>query len=202
MNDYSYAGIDEEGNTTVSIDNQTYYQTTLDYSASRLPEATQIQFHNVTFTFPAGTMITPGGAFVMLDMKFPDSFEEIYGTHTANEFGGIPLPTQYGPHLAVNSTTVLSNHLEPQAGMTIYDDKIKLLVSANANSITQTPADNSSSLKLYFSTGSQLIHTGQAVGIAISVNNTLPTQLYVKAANSGAAAKSRSRSLHTKTIWH
>lgn len=186
LNDYSYAGIDEEGNTTVSIDNQTYYQTTLNYSASRLPEATPIQFHNVTFIFPWGTMITPGGAFVMLDMKFPDSFEEIYGTHTTNEFGGIPLPTQYGPHLAVNSTTVLSNHLKPQAGMTIYNDKIKLLVSTDANSITQLSADNSSSLRLYFSTGSQVIHPGQAEEITISVNNTLPTQLYVKAENSGA----------------
>ena len=184
LNDYSYAGIDEEGNTTVSIDNQTYYQTTLNYSASRLPEAIPIQFHNVTFIFPWGTMITPGGAFVMLDMKFPDSFEEIYGTHTANEFGGIPLPTQYGPHLAVNSTTVLSNHLEPQAGMTIYDDKIKLLVSADDNSITQTPTDNSSSLKLYFSTGSQVIHPGQAEGITISVNNTLSSQVTVRDENS------------------
>lgn len=136
LNDYSYAGIDEEDNTTVSIDNQTYYQTTLNYSAYRLPEATPIQFHNVTFTFPAGTMITPGGAFVMLDMKFPDGFEEIYGTHTANEFGGIPLPTQYGPHLAVNSTTVLSNHIQPQGGMTVYHDKIRLLVSVDENSTT------------------------------------------------------------------
>ena len=131
LNDYVYAGIDEEGNTTVSIDNQTYYQTTLNYSATRLPEAVPIRFHNVTFAFPWGTMITPGGAFVMLDVKFPDGFEEIYGTHTANEFGGIPVPTQFGPHLAVNSTTVLSNHMDPQAGMTIYHDKIKLLVSTN-----------------------------------------------------------------------
>ncbi|HJT10827.1 MAG TPA: hypothetical protein VJ771_08595 [Candidatus Nitrosotalea sp.] len=186
LNDYNYTGIDDEGNTTVSINNQTYYQTTINYSAYNLPKALPIQFQNVTFIFPAGSMLTPGGAFVMLDLKFPDSFEEIYGIHTENEMGGIPVPTQYGPHLAVNSTTVLSNHMEPQAGMTIYHDKIKLLVSADANPILQTKADNSSSLKLYFSTESQSIRPGQAIGITVSVNNTLPTQLHVKAANSGA----------------
>lgn len=129
LNDYAYNGIDKENNMTVSINNQTYYQTTLDYSAYNLPRALPVQFQNVIFTFPAGTMTTPGGAFVMLDIKFHDGFEEIYGTNTGNEFGGILIPTQYGPHVAENSTTVLSNHMTPQAGMTIYRDKIRLLVS-------------------------------------------------------------------------
>lgn len=129
LNDYSYNGIDKENNMTVSINNQAYYQTTIDYSGYNLPKSMPMQFHNVIFTFPAGTMTTPGGAFVMLDMKFQDGFEEVYGTNTGNEFGGIHFPTQYGPHMAENSTTVLSNHMMPQAGMTIYHDKIKLLVS-------------------------------------------------------------------------
>ncbi len=129
LNDYAYNGFDKENNMTVSINNQTYYQTTLDYSAYDLPRALPVQFQNVIFTFPAGTMTTPGGAFVMLDIKFRDGFEEIYGTNTENEFGGISIPTQYGPHVAENSTTVLSNHVTPQAGMTIYHDKVRLLVS-------------------------------------------------------------------------
>ena len=129
LNDYFYNGIDKENNMTISINNQTYYQTTLDYSAYNLPKATSIQFQNVVFTFPEGTLATPGGAFVVLDVKFQDGFEETYGMHTENEFGGIQVPTQSVPRMAVNSTIVLSNHMEPQAGMTIYHDRIKLLVS-------------------------------------------------------------------------
>src|SRR5574340_1693435 len=132
--DYSYDGIDKD-NGTVSINNQTYYQTTLSYSAYNLPKRTSISFQNVTFAFPQGSLITPGGGFLMLDMKFPDGSEEIYGGKTlvqngsATEISGIQIPTQYGPHLAAKSVTVLSNHMMPQAGITIYHDKIRLLVS-------------------------------------------------------------------------
>lgn len=131
LNDYNYPGIDQDSNTTVSINNQTYYQTTLNYSTYKLPAATPIQFHNVIFTFPAGTFLTPGGAIVMLDIRFADGYAETYGNHTANGGSGIPVPTQYGPHIAVNSTTILTNHAKPQAGITIYHDKIRLLVSAD-----------------------------------------------------------------------
>lgn len=131
LNDYSYQGIGQDSNTTVSFNNQTYYQTTLNYSAYRLPPATPIQFHNVTFTFPAGTFLTPGGAIVMLEMRFQDGYAETYGSHTANGGSGILVPAKYGPHLAVNSTTVLSNHMMPQAGITIYHDRVRLLVSAD-----------------------------------------------------------------------
>ncbi|MDE1765840.1 MAG: hypothetical protein KGI27_06140 [Thaumarchaeota archaeon] len=134
LNDYNYPGIDQDSNTTVSINNQTYYQTTLNYSAYKLPTATPIQFHNVTFTFPAGTFLTPGGAIIMLDIRFPDGYAEAYGNHTANGGSGILVPTPYGPHTAVNSTTILSNHGRPQAGMTIYHDKIRLLVSTEGQS--------------------------------------------------------------------
>lgn len=140
LNDYVYKGIDSKDNVTVSINNQTYYQTTLDYSAYNLPRDTPIQFQNVTFNFPEGTAETPGGALVILDMKFQDGFEETYGTNTANGGSGIPVPTQYGIHQAVNSTTVLSNHMEPQAGMTIYHDRIKLLVSRDSPPHSKLPS--------------------------------------------------------------
>jgi plastocyanin len=131
--DYSYDGIDKDG--LVSINNQTFYQTTLDNDIYKL-KGMSMQFHNVTFSFPEGTLITPGGAFVNLDVKFQDDFEEIYGGTMSSPvgsemLGGIPTPTQYGPHLAVNSITVLGNHTMPQAGLTIDQDKVKLLVSAN-----------------------------------------------------------------------
>ncbi|MDC8451397.1 MAG: hypothetical protein LV477_00655 [Candidatus Nitrosotalea sp.] len=132
--DYSYDGIDKD-NGTVSINDQTYYQTTLSYSAYNLPKRTSVSFQNVTFAFPQGSLSTPGGGFLMLDMTFPDGSEEIYGgkalvqNGSATEISGIQIPTQYGPHLAVNSVTVLSSHTIPQAGITICHDNIKLLVS-------------------------------------------------------------------------
>lgn len=131
--DYYYDGIGKD-NTTVSINNKTYYQTTLSYADYDLKKGTSIQFQNVTFAFPEGVMNTPGGAFIMLDIQFPDGSEEIYGENKKNPdgsgvLGGIGIPTPYGPHLSTNSTTVLGNHTIPQAGMTIYNDKIKLLVS-------------------------------------------------------------------------
>ncbi|HEU5487849.1 MAG TPA: hypothetical protein VFV16_03400, partial [Candidatus Nitrosotalea sp.] len=104
-------------------------------SAYDLPKKASTSFHDVVFAFPQGTLNTPGASFVMLDMKFHDGFEEIYGgtaldqNGTAIKFGGIPIPTQHGPRVATNSITILSNHTMPQAGITIYHDKIKLLVS-------------------------------------------------------------------------
>lgn len=129
LNDYSYNGIDKQDNMTILINNQTYHQTTLDYSAYDLPKALLIQFQNVIFTFPGGTQDTSGGAVIMLDVKFQDGFEEIYDMQATDEFKGINVPSQHGSHMAENSTTILSNHMEPQAGMTIYHDKIRLLVS-------------------------------------------------------------------------
>lgn len=132
--DYSYDGIDKY-NGIVSINNQTFYQTTLGYSVYDLPKKASTSFHDVIFAFPQGSLNTPGASFVMLDMKFHDGFEEIYGgtalvqNGTATMIGGIPIPTQYGPHVATNSITILGNHTMPQAGITIYRDKIKLLVS-------------------------------------------------------------------------
>lgn len=138
--DYSYDGIEKDG--LVSINNQIFYQTTLDNDIYKLKGISR-QFHNVTFSFPEGTLATPGGAFVNLDVKFQDGFEEIYGGTTYNpdgsgSVGGISIPTQYGPHLATTSITVLGNHTMPQAGLTIYKDKIKLLVSYDNHSSLQT----------------------------------------------------------------
>ena len=141
--DYSYDGIDKD-NGMVSINNQTFYQTTLGYSAYDLPKKASTSFHDVVFAFPQGTLNTPGASFVMLDMKFHDGFEEIYGgtaldqNGTATKFGGIPIPTQYGPRVATDSITILGNHTMPQAGITIYHDKIKLLVSINNQISTST----------------------------------------------------------------
>jgi plastocyanin len=167
--DYSYGGIDKDG--LISIDNQTFYQTTLDNDIYKL-KGVSMQFHNVTFSFPEGTLTTPGGAFVNLDVKFQDGFEEIYGGTMPSPdgssimVGGISIPTQYGPHLATKSITVLGNHTMPQAGLTIYNDKIKLLVSIDNQA--------SSVLKLSLITNSKAIRYGESIWMEISVSNTLP----------------------------
>ncbi|MGI0060384.1 MAG: hypothetical protein ACREBJ_11525, partial [Nitrosotalea sp.] len=130
--DYSYDGIDKDG--MVTINNGTYYQTTFNYTVDNLPKNVQVKFQNVTFTFPEGILNTPGGSFVPLDVKFTDSFEEIYGgiikfSDNVTGNSGISIPTMYGPAIARNSVTVIGNHMMPQAGLTIYNDKIMLLVS-------------------------------------------------------------------------
>lgn len=146
--DYYYDGIDKD-NGIVSINNQTFYQTTLGYSAYDIPKKASTSFHDVVFAFPQGTLNTPGASFVMLDMKFHDGFEEIYGgtalyqNGTATKFGGIPIPTQYGPSVATNSITILGNHTMPQTGITIYHDKIKLLVSVDQLSTEDNSIVNS-----------------------------------------------------------
>ncbi|MDE1770427.1 MAG: hypothetical protein KGI28_07755 [Thaumarchaeota archaeon] len=160
--DYSYDGIGKDG--LVSIDNQTFYQTTLDNDIYKL-KGVSVQFHNVTFSFPEGTLITPGGAFVNLDVKFQDDSEEIYGGTMSSPdgssimVGGISIPTQYGPHVTTNSITVLGNHTMPQAGLTIYHDKIKLLVSAD----DKMPTENNSQVN-------------KILGIIPSCVSTIPHQ--------------------------
>jgi len=131
--DYSYDGIDKD-NGMVSINGQTYYQMTLQNTVYDLKKGTSVSFQNVTFAFPQGVMITPGADLLMVNVTFPEGFQEIYGEHKVNQdgstnYGGILVPTPYGPHYAVNSVTVLGNHLKPQAGITIYHDSIKLVVS-------------------------------------------------------------------------
>lgn len=131
--DYSYDGIDRD-NTVVSINGQTYYQMTLQNTIHDLKKGTSVSFQNITFAFPEGVMITPGADLLVVNVNFLDGFQEIYGEHKVNpdgstNYGGILIPTQYGPHYAVNSVTVLGNHMKPQAGITIYHDSIKLLVS-------------------------------------------------------------------------
>ncbi|MHB8602698.1 MAG: hypothetical protein ACYC6W_01510 [Nitrosotalea sp.] len=130
--DYSYDGMDKDG--IVTINNETYYQTTFNYTVDNLPKAVYMKFQNITFVFPDGILNTPGGSFASLDVKFPDGSEEVYGGTVAFSDGvtglaGISIPTMYGPSITKNSIIVLGNHLGPQAGLAIYQDKIKLLVS-------------------------------------------------------------------------
>lgn len=131
--DHLYDGMDEDS-TLVSLNNHAYYQTTLNYTIDNLTKGVSAKFQNVTFAFPEGVMNTPGGSMIMLDVKLPDGSEEIYGQHKVNPDGsgvisGISIRSRYGLSNARNSTTVLGYHVLPQAGLTIFHDAIKLLVS-------------------------------------------------------------------------
>ncbi|MDE1841147.1 MAG: hypothetical protein KGI09_04620 [Thaumarchaeota archaeon] len=114
----SYAGIDKQDRTMVSINNQTFYQLTLEHTIDQLQSGESIKFQNVTFSFPDGLMKTISGGMTAVDIKFSDGDEEIYEK----------IPTRYGGTYAENDITILSNHLGPQAGLTYYKDEIKLLV--------------------------------------------------------------------------
>ncbi|MDC8451599.1 MAG: hypothetical protein LV477_01670 [Candidatus Nitrosotalea sp.] len=133
MLDTYYDGINKN-NATVSINNKTYYQTTLDHDVNNLTKGISILFQKVIFVFPNGIINTSTGRFLVLDIKFPDGSEEIYGRNTTNPVGsnvtdGIEIPSPFGPP-AITSITALSNHLSPQAGITIFHNKIKVFVSA------------------------------------------------------------------------
>lgn len=130
--DYSYDGMDKDG--TVTINNETYYQIMFNHTVGNLPKSAYVKFQNVTFIFPEGILNTPGGSFVPLDIKFTDGFEEIYGgivkfSDNVTGDSGISIPTMYGPSIARNSVTIIGNHMKPQAGLTIYNEKFMLLVS-------------------------------------------------------------------------
>lgn len=135
--DHPYEGIGKD-NAIVSINSQVYYQTTLTRTIYNLTKGMSMKFQNVTFAFPEGVMNTPGGQMIMLDVKFPDGSEEVYGRNTifsngSGAISGISVPADLSA--ARNSTTVLGYHVLPQAGITIYHDKIKLLVSLDKASV-------------------------------------------------------------------
>ncbi len=155
----------------VTLGNHTYYFETPNYTNTAYSNPVQISFHDVLFTlFPAGfrgglptsvgcgnitvgEIITGSGSYYWTDAKFLDGTRELL-----HIFAVSPLcPENPTP-------TYFSNHTNPQAGLTFYDGKMKLLVSADNQS--------SSALRLVLSTNSTTIQSGQVIGIDISLNNT------------------------------
>ena len=132
MSHNSYDGI-ERSDGVVILNNRTYYQMTLNYTVDTLVQGKSIEFHNVIFSFPYGIGNTPGGSIMIPHIKFRDGSEEIYGKNVRFPNGsgyGIGVPVPSGPiSSSVKIVTVLSNHIHPQAGITLYGNEIKLLVS-------------------------------------------------------------------------
>ncbi len=112
----------------VALGNQTYYFETPNYTKTAYVNPIQISFHNVLFTlFPSGFrggLPNPcgqgSGQYYWADAKFAD------GTHELLHIFAWSQPCTDNP-----IPTMFSNHTSPQAGLTFYDGKMKLLVSEN-----------------------------------------------------------------------
>ena len=115
---------EQESTGTANIKNQTYYFTTVDdIMTTYRGEGVQIPFHNVTFTllpypFSGGPVGSCGGFNFESSVKFSDSTHELLG---------IFVPAM--PCLKNYTQADFSNHTNPQAGLAVYDEKVKLLVS-------------------------------------------------------------------------
>ncbi|MHB8602603.1 MAG: hypothetical protein ACYC6W_10270 [Nitrosotalea sp.] len=117
----------------VTLRNQTYYFETPYYSQDAYVSPVQISFHDVAFTlFPSGFR---GGLpipcneqgsnqYYWADAKFTDSTHELLHILTDN------------PPCTNSIPNMFSNHTNPQAGLTFYDGKMKLLVSVD-NQVSQ-----------------------------------------------------------------
>ena len=121
-----------------TLQNQTYYFVTPNYTNTAYSKPIQVSFHDVVFTlFPpgfrgglptgvgcgsgtAGELVTGGGSYYWTDAKFSDGTHQLLHIYADSQ----PCPAQLPP-------IYLSNHTNPQAGLTFYDGKMKLLVSTN-----------------------------------------------------------------------
>src|SRR6185312_14687771 len=118
-----------------TLKNQAYYFETANYTDDAYNHPIQISFHDVIFTlFPSGfrgglPAWGCGGSYYWADAKFSDGTSELLQIFVGDKQCFLPQPV-----------THFSNHTNPQAGLTFYDGKMKLLVSTNvANSTSNGP---------------------------------------------------------------
>lgn len=111
---------------TVTFGNRVYYFETPNYTHDAYFNPVQISFHDVIYTlFPSGfrgglPVNGCGGQYYWTDAKFSDGTSELL-----HIFVGFPQCSDPQP------PTYFSTHVNPQAGLTFYDGKMKLLVSTN-----------------------------------------------------------------------
>ncbi len=115
----------------ITLRNQTYYFETPNYTNDAYSHPVQISFHDVIFTlfpsgFRGGLPTSCGGTYYWTDAKFSDDTSELLHIFTGPKCPIPPLQTYF------------SNHTNPQAGLTFYDGKMKLLVSSSVNNSTGT----------------------------------------------------------------
>lgn len=109
---------------TVTLGYQVYYFETPNYTHDAYFNSPQISFHDVTFTlFPSGfrgglPLNGCGGQYYWANTKFSDDTSELLHIFVGFQQCSTPQPPTY-----------FSTHANPQAGLTFYDGKMKLLVS-------------------------------------------------------------------------
>ena len=109
-----------------TLENQAYYFETANYTDDAYHHPVQISFHDVIFTlFPSGfrgglPAWGCGGSYYWTNTKFSDGTSELLQIFVGDQQCFVPQPS-----------THFSIHKNPQAGLTFYDGKMKLLVSAN-----------------------------------------------------------------------
>ncbi|MGI0060905.1 MAG: cupredoxin domain-containing protein, partial [Nitrosotalea sp.] len=119
----------ENDTGTVTFGNQTYYFETPNYTNDAYFHPVQVSFHDVVFTlfpsgFKGGLPTSCGETYYWTDVRFSDNASELLHIFAGPKCPVLPPPTSF------------SNHANPQAGLTFYDGKMKLLVSTStANSI-------------------------------------------------------------------
>ena len=107
---------------TITLGNQTYYFETPSYPNDAYSHPLQVSFHDVVFTlfpigFRGGLPTSCGVQYYWTDTKFSDGTSESLHIFAGPNCPVPPLPTSF------------SKHANPQAGLTFYDGKMKLLVS-------------------------------------------------------------------------
>ncbi len=117
----------------VTLGNQTYYFETPNYTQSAYVNPVQVSFHDVVFTlFPSGFRgglpgWGCGGSYYWTDAKFSEGTSELLHIFVASQRCAVPPPT-----------IDVSIHTNPQAGLTFYDGKMKLLISTSVTNSTGT----------------------------------------------------------------
>ncbi|MDE1725575.1 MAG: hypothetical protein KGH76_06750, partial [Thaumarchaeota archaeon] len=158
-------------NNLLGIQNRTYDFTILnDTMTSYHNPPLQITFHGIVFTllpspWYGGPIGSCGGYELRADAKFDDGSHEQIGTLVQ----GQPCSDNY-------TQTNLSIHTNPQVGVSVLHQSVRLLVS----SATQTAVQF---LHLSLSTNSSYIQYGHAIGIDISLNNTSSDTVTIGAAS-------------------
>lgn len=116
-----YQGFDK-GFGTVTIQNQTFQADTINPMLKHDTKPFMTEWYTVNFTFPNGygPITFPDGQTYRVLVRFQDDPSQ-YMLEAG--IPAIPLHPQY------NFTTVLTNHTNPQAGFTLHDGRIQLLVN-------------------------------------------------------------------------
>lgn len=115
-----YQGVDKNFGT-VTIQNQTFHVSTVNSGFQNWTKPFWIDMYNVNFTFLNGykPVDFSNGKIYWARLTFPDGTTGVFNANISKALG----QPQY------NFTTVLSNHTNPQAGFTVHDGKIQLLVN-------------------------------------------------------------------------